>query len=77
MVVIRKQNGSPRRIVHMQKLKNAFLRQIHSFMSPYHKALIVPRNTYKMVPDAWEGYQSITLDKESCKLTQFLTPFGC
>jgi hypothetical protein len=36
MVVIRKQNGSPRRIVHMQKLNNASLRQTHSFMSPYH-----------------------------------------
>ena len=77
MVVIRKQNGSPRRIVHMQKLKNAFLRQIHSFMSPYHKALIVPSNSYKMVTDAFEGYHSVSLDKESCKLTQLGTPFGC
>jgi hypothetical protein len=39
--------------------------------------MIVPRNTYKMVTDAWEGYHSLPLDKESCKLTQFVTPFGC
>ena len=61
----------------MQKLNNASLRQTHSFMSPYHKAMIVPRNPYKMVPDSWEGSHSVPLDKESCKLTQFLTPFGC
>jgi hypothetical protein len=77
MVVIRKPNGSSRRIVHMQNLKNSSLRHTHFFMYPYHKAMIVPRNTYKMVTDASEGYHSVPLDKESFKLTQFVTPFGC
>jgi hypothetical protein len=48
-VVIRKKTGSPKRKEHMQKRNDACLRQTHSFVSPYHKAMLVPRNTYKMV----------------------------
>jgi hypothetical protein len=48
MVVTRKENGSPRRILHMLNQNNASLRHTHSFMFP----MIVPRNTYKMVTDA-------------------------
>ena len=47
------------------------------FMYPYQQAMIVPRNPYKMVTDAWEGYHSDPLDKEGCKLIQFVTPYGC
>ena len=39
--------------------------------------MLVPRNSYKMVTDAWEGYHSVPLDTASSKLTQFITPFGC
>jgi hypothetical protein len=77
MVVVRKQNGSPRRTVDMQNLNDASLRQTHPVLSPYQKAMTVPMNTYKTVTDAWEGYHSVPLDRESSKLTSFVTPFGC
>ena len=77
MVVVRKQNGSPRRTVDMQRLNDASLRQTHPVLSPYLKAMTVPKNSYKTVTDAWEGYHSVPLDKESSKLTSFVTPFGC
>ena len=77
MVVVRKQNGSPRRTVDMQRLNDASLRHTHPVLSPYLKAMTVPKNSYKTVTDAWEGYHSVPLDKESSKLTSFVTPFGC
>ena len=77
MVVVRKHDGSPRRTVDMQKLNDASLRHTHPVTSPYLKAMTVPKNAYKTVTDAWEGYHSVLLDKESSKLTSFVTPFGC
>ena len=77
MVVVRKQNGSPRRNVDMQDLNDATLRQTHPVMSPYQKVMAVPKATYKTVTDAWEGYHSVALDPESSKMTQFVTSFGC
>ena len=67
MVVVRKQNGSPRRTVDMQMLNDV--------LAPYKKAMIVLQGAYKIVTDAWEGYHSVPLDKESSKLTTFVTPF--
>ena len=77
MVVVRNQNGSPRRTVYMQKLNDASLRQTNPVLSPYRKATTMPTNSHKTVTDAWEGYHSVPLDKESSKLTSFVTPFGC
>ena len=77
MVVVRKQNGSPRRIVDMQRLNYASLHHTHPVLSPYLKAMTVPKNSYKTVRDAWEGYYSVPLDKESSRLTSFITQFGC
>ena len=48
MVVVRKQNSSPCRVVDMQRLNYA-----------------------------WEGHYSVPLDKESSRLTSFITQFGC
>lgn len=62
MVVVRKQNGSPRRTVDMQRLNDASLRHTHPVLSPYLKAMTVPKNTYKTVTDAWEGYHSVPID---------------
>ena len=42
-------------------------------MSLYNKAMMVPMNTYKIVTDACH---SVLLDKESCKVTQFVIPFS-
>ena len=56
----------------MQRLDND-----HPVLSPYLNAMTVPKNAYKTVTVAWEGYHSVPLDKESSKLTSFVTPFGC
>ena len=76
MVVVRKQKGSPRRMVDMQRLNDASLRQTHPVLSPYQKDMNVLKGSYKTVTDAWEGYHSVPLDKASSKLTTFVTPFG-
>jgi hypothetical protein len=76
MVVVRKQNGSTR-TVDIYRLNNASLCHTHPVMSPYLKAMTVPKNTYKTVADAWEGYHSVPPDKESTKLTTFVAQFGC
>ena len=76
MVVVRKQNGSPRRTVDMQALNQATIRQTHPLTSPYLKAMSVPHNVYKSVTDTWEGYHSIPLDTDSSKMTRFITPYG-
>ena len=47
----------------------------HPVTSPYLKAMTVAMNSYNTVTDAWEGYHSVPLDKESSKLTSFVTPF--
>ena len=76
MVVVRKQNGKPRRTVDMQRLNDATFRHTHPLLSPYQKAMSVPSNTYKTVTDAWEGYHGVPLDHESSLMTRFITPFG-
>ena len=61
----------------MQKLNAAYLRQTHLVLPPYQKAMLGPIHMYKTVTNTWKGYHSVPLDKESSKLTQFVTPFGC
>ena len=36
----------------------------------------IPPNTWKTCNDAWNGYHSVPLDKDSRHLTTFITPFG-
>ena len=50
--------------------------QTQPVLASYNKAMIVPQGAYKTVTEAWEGYHSIHLGKESSKLTTFVTPFG-
>ena len=76
MVVVRKQNGSPRRTVDMQALNEATVRQTHPMTSPYQKVMSVPSGMYKTVTDAHEGFHAIPLDEESSKFTRFITPYG-
>ena len=57
MVVVRKHNGTPKRMGDMQAVHKAMLRHAHSLTSPYPKAMSVPSNVYKTVTDAWEGYE--------------------
>ena len=76
MVVTPKKNGEPRRVVDLQALNRVALRQTHATESPYHQAVGIPRNTYKSILDAFEGYHSVPLEPSETHYTEFLSPWG-
>ena len=76
MVVTRKHDGTPRRTVDLSPLNKFCKREIHGTDSPFHLARRIPRNTWKTVTDAWNGYHSVPLRVSDRHLTTFITPFG-
>ena len=77
MVVVRKHDGTPRRCVDLQPLNKHCQREKWVMTTPSKQARSVPRNTYKTVTDAWNGYHSVPLRNEDWHLTTFITPWGC
>ena len=43
---------------------------------PFHLTRRVPKDTWKTVTDAWNGYHSVPLCTSDLHLTTFITPFG-
>lgn len=76
MVVARKHDGSPRRTVDLSPLNKHCGRETHNAESPFHLARRIPRNTWKTVTDAWNGYHSLPLRESDRHLTTFITPIG-
>ena len=76
MVITRKHDGSPRRTVDLSQLNKFCKRETHAFEAPFHLARRVPRNTWKTVTDAWNGYHSVPLQDSDRHLTTFITPLG-
>ena len=76
MVVVAKQDGTPRRTVDLQSLNAVSARQTHHTVSPFNQAALVPHNTKKTVCDAWNGYHSVPIREEDRNLTTFITPWG-
>lgn len=76
LVVTRKHDGSPRRTVDLSPLNRFCTRETHGAESPYHLARRIPRNMWKTVSDAWNGYHSVPLRESDRHLTTFITPFG-
>ncbi len=76
MVICTKKNGSLRRTINFQPLNRHATRETHHFQSPFHQARAVPRQTKKMIFDAWNGYHSVALAEEDRHLTTFITPWG-
>ena len=76
MVVTRKANGSPRRTVDLSPLNKFCKRETHNSEAPFHVARRVPRDTWKTVTDAWNGFHSVPLREADRHLTTFITPFG-
>ena len=76
MVITRKHDGSPRRTVDLSPLNKFCKHETHAFEAPFHLARRVPRNTWKTVTDAWNGYHSVPLQDSDRHLTTFITPFG-
>ncbi|XP_066924129.1 uncharacterized protein [Clytia hemisphaerica] len=76
MVVTRKPDGTPRRTVDLSPLNKWCKRETHNSEAPFHIARRVPRNTWKTVTDAWNGYHSVPLRESDRHLTTFVTPSG-
>ena len=76
MVVVPKPDGTPRRTVDLQKLNEATLRETHHTPTPFKLVSTIPPNTLKTVCDAWNGYHSLELAKDSKNVTAFITPWG-
>ena len=76
MVVTRKHDGSPRRTVDLSPLNRFCKRETFAMESPFQLARRVPKDTWKTVTDAWNGYHSVPLRPSDKHLTTFITPFG-
>ena len=76
MVATQKPNGSPRLTVDMSSLNEHCLRETHHVKPPFQQAKAIPRNTWKSVTDARDGYHSVPLRTEDRYLTTFITPWG-
>ncbi len=76
MVITRKHDGTPRRTVDLSPLNKYCKRETFASESPFHLARRVPKNTWKTVTDAWNGYHSVPLRESDRHLTTFITPFG-
>ena len=76
MVICPKKNGTPRRTVDLQPLNKYATRETHHTQSPFLQARSVPRNTFKTIFDAWNGYHSVPLHTDDLHYTTFITPWG-
>ena len=65
MVVTRKQDGTPRRTVDLSPLNKYCKRETHNSESPFHLVRRIPRNTWKTVTDAWNGFHSVLLRRST------------
>ena len=76
MVITRKHDGSPRRTVDLSPLNKFCKRETFAMESPFHLARRIPKDTWKTVTDACNGYHSVPLRQSDRHLTTFITPFG-
>ena len=76
MVITRKHDGSPRRTVDISPLNKFCQRETFAMESPFQLARRIPKDTWKTVTDAWNGYHSVPLRDSDRHLTPFITPFG-
>ena len=76
MVITRKHDGSPRRTVDLSPLNRFCQRETFAMESPFHLARRIPKDTWKTVTDAWNGYHSVSQRPSDRHLTTFITPFG-
>ena len=76
MVITRKHDGSPRRTVDLSPLNKHCKRETFSSESPFHTARRIPKDTWKTVTDAWNGFHGIEIRECDRPLTTFITPYG-
>ena len=76
MIIVTKPDGTPRRAVDMSPLNKFCKREPHIGKNPFQMAHAIPRNVWKSVQDAWNGYHGIPIREEDRHLTTFQTPIG-
>ena len=76
MLITRKDDGSPRRIVDLSPLNKHCKREVHTSKSPFNLARSVPPNSVKTVVDAWNGYHSIPVKEADRRFLTFSTNLG-
>ena len=77
MIPVATRDGNPRRTVDFQPLNKYYNnRETHHTLRPFDVVSNIPLHTYKTVLDTYNGYHQVPLDKESVKLTTFITEFG-
>lgn len=79
VITAKKSNTSRPKIrmtVDLTHLNSQCIRELHHVESPFKLVSQIPKNTYKTVLDAVDGYQAIELDEKSQHLTTFITHWG-
>ena len=76
MVITRKHDGSACRTVDLSPLNKFCKRETFATETPFHLARRIPKDTWKTVADAWNGYHSVPLRQSDRHVTTFITPFG-
>ena len=76
MVITAKHDGTPRRTVDMSPLNKKCARETHGCKTPFQMARSIPRDTWKTVCDAWNGFHSIPICEEDRHMTTFITQIG-
>ena len=76
MVLTRKSDGSPCRIVDLSPLNKHCKGETFASESPFHTVRRIPRGSWKTVTDAWNGYHGMVLQESDRHLTTFITPHG-
>ena len=75
MVITRKYNGSPRRTVDLSPLNKFCRRKTFAAEAAFKLARRIPRDTWKTVTVAWNGYHSVPQRESDRHLTACITPF--
>ncbi len=76
MVVVPKQDGKVRICVDLTKLNTSVRRERLMLPSVEYILAQIGDAKYFSKLDANSGFWQVELDKESCELTTFITPFG-
>ena len=76
MVVVPKQDGSPRRTVDFKALNNASKRQTHHTQTPFLLASQVPAKMKKSTLDVWNAYHCVPVRLEDRDKLTFITQWG-
>ena len=76
MIITREHDGSPRRTVDLSPLNKFCKHETFATETLFHLARRIPKDTWKTVTDAWNGYHSVPLRPSDRHLTTFITPFG-